>query len=67
MHQEKRKVERIELAPPSVFVLHRQNKLVRVFSRGETATHVYPILLTEPREPRKKARKLYVYLFRITI
>src|SRR5713101_7964843 len=52
-------------APHSVFVLHRQNKLVRVFSRGEPARRVYPILLTGLREPRKKVRQLYVYLFRI--
>ncbi len=58
-------VERTEPPPHSVFVLHRQNKLVRVFSRGEPARRMYPILLAGLREPRKKVRQLYVYLFRI--
>jgi hypothetical protein len=58
-------VERIEPPPHSVFVLHKQNKLVRVFLRGEPARRMYPILLTGLRELRKKVRQLYVYLFRI--
>ncbi len=58
---------RFDVEQSSTFLLHSRNKLVRVFSRGEPVRHMYPILLTGPREPRIKTRKLYVYLFRITI